>query len=138
MEADNGISNLDCNPNTQQYSTSVMMENAYKVCSALNAIVNRILDLEYDPYLGDCTRVSTGSEFLFTATEGTEVQSGSSYDTMNLSTMTFKFLNRKQIYAIDSNDFVFKEVPTKMLQKIEEYQSIICSETANLCRTSDP
>lgn len=124
---------------TRWNSTFYMVQAAYKCRHVLSSVIHRV------PELGNLVvteeeweRAARICEFLSTAASVTEYHSGRKFVTLSLSTMGFKLLVRNCNVAKSSTNTALKEVATAMLAKLEQYDSLICCELAQLARILDP
>lgn len=76
--------------------------------------------------------------FLESAASLTECQSGSSYATLSMTVKAFKSLLSKCKTIVDGNDPILSPIAEKMADKLNKYDSVLCSELAKLAQIVDP
>lgn len=76
--------------------------------------------------------------FLTFAASLTECQSGSKFATLSVTIKAYKILLAKCTLAIENNDTVMKPIAEAMYAKLKKYDSLICSDIAQLALAFDP
>lgn len=86
----------------------------------------------------DWERARKVCEFLETAENMTENQSGSSCLTLSMSEMSFKFFLKKCQKVFGRNDSTHRAIAEKMVRKLEECKGLVCSKLSTVVRILDP
>ena len=122
---------------TRWFSTFNMIRKGFKARKVIVASINRIPEISDELSEDEWRRCDKVANFLEAAASMTENQSGSSYVTLSITSKAYLKLIKHCEKQIQQKHDCLKDIAKKMVDKLNSYKSLICTDVASLSRIFD-